>query len=88
MSHCYHRDDDDRPCVKAVHAEVNCIAFAARHGLSTNGAVLFSTHSPCFECAKVIINAGIVEAHFKFQFRNEDGVELLKDAGITISEPF
>lgn len=43
----------------AVHAEMNCIISAARHGVSTEGGVLYCTHQPCLQCAKAIINSGI-----------------------------
>lgn len=88
MTHCYHPADEDRPCVKAVHAEVNCIAFAAKHGVTTDGATLYSTHAPCFDCAKIIINAGIVDVHYKTEFRENAGIDLLKTAGIVPTQSF
>lgn len=51
-------------CV-AVHAEMNCIISAARYGVSTVGATLYCTHQPCLQCAKAIINAGIVKVLYK-----------------------
>src|SRR5690349_16270236 len=47
-------------CVTAVHAENNAIIQAALHGISTAGATLYVTHSPCRRCANHLINAGIV----------------------------
>ena len=47
-----------------VHAEQNAIAFAARHGASTEGALLFSTTRPCFGCLKESIQAGIARIVF------------------------
>ena len=57
MPHCEHEKGDDTPCEVTVHAEANAIAFAARHGVRTEGAELHTTHSPCLTCAKLIINA-------------------------------
>ena len=44
----------------ASHAEANLIAFAARHGISTNGCAIYCTHTPCAGCAKALIQAGII----------------------------
>lgn len=52
-------DMEDGHCVRTVHAEINAILSAAYNGVSTKGAVLFSTAEPCFRCEKVILNAGI-----------------------------
>ena len=60
-SHC-ERDVncfEHRKCYRTIHAEANCIAFAARYGILTEGSVLYTTVSPCVECAKLIINAGV-----------------------------
>ncbi|MHA1806805.1 MAG: deoxycytidylate deaminase, partial [Candidatus Thorarchaeota archaeon] len=46
-------------CTRTVHAEANAIAFAAKTGIETNGSTLYTTHSPCNDCAKLLINAGI-----------------------------
>lgn len=88
VTHCYHQESDDRPCMKAVHAEVNCIAFAARHGVTTQGSVLYSTHAPCLNCSMLLINAGVVEVQYKERFRVPDGLDLLKTAGIRTTQDF
>ena len=49
---------------KAVHAEVNAIIQAARHGTSIVGATLYCTHSPCVMCQRVLKNAGITDIRF------------------------
>lgn len=46
-------------CVRTVHAEVNAVIQAARHGVGTEGATAYVTHSPCYECAKVLVTAGV-----------------------------
>ena len=49
---------------RCLHAEQAAIVNAARSGVSTQGAILYSTTFPCHECAKMIIGAGIVEVHY------------------------
>lgn len=71
-----------QPCTISVHAEANAIAFAAREGLATRGATMFTTLSPCVPCAQLIINAGIVKVLFAEWYRNNAGVRLLEDAGV------
>lgn len=47
-------------CVRTVHGEANALVQAARTGASVEGATLYTTASPCYDCLKLIINAGIV----------------------------
>ena len=49
----------DGHCIRTVHAEANAIAQAARNGVAINGADIYTTASPCYDCFKLIINAGI-----------------------------
>lgn len=49
----------DGHCVRTVHAEANAIAQAARNGVAINGADIYTTASPCYDCFKLLINAGI-----------------------------
>lgn len=71
-------------CTRTVHAEANAISFAARAGTSTDGSKLYCTHSPCLECAKLIINAGIIAVYFETPYRDTSGLALLVTAGIGI----
>lgn len=71
-------------CQVAVHAEANAIAFAAREGRSTEGAELFTTVSPCINCAKLIINAGIRRVVAISPYRHRSAIMLLIDAGLEI----
>jgi dCMP deaminase len=71
-------------CTRTVHAEANAISFAARSGNSTDGADLFTTHSPCYDCAKLIINAGIVRVVYDVEYRDPRGIDLLREAGIIV----
>ena len=58
-----HQMVDDH-CVRTVHAEANAIIQAALHGVSTRGAVCYLTHFPCYACAKMLVNAGVVRVVF------------------------
>lgn len=73
----------DKPCNNTVHAEVNVIYFAARHGIATAGATLWCTDSPCKICAEAIIQAGIREVVFLRKYRDVGPLSLLLEAGLT-----
>lgn len=88
MEHCtpFTCDPDGPRCLRSVHAEANCIAFAARHGISTEGAVLYCTHSPCLDCAKLIVNAGIVQLFYNQEYHHQAGLEILVRSGVVVEK--
>lgn len=67
-----------------LHAEANAITKIARSNNSSDGATLYVTASPCIECAKLIIQAGIRRVVYSEKYRLEDGIELLRRAGIEV----
>ena len=67
-----------------LHAEANAITKIARSNNSSDGATLYVTASPCIECAKLIIQAGIKRVVYSERYRLEDGIELLRRAGIEV----
>lgn len=67
-----------------LHAEANAITKIARSNNSSEGATLYVTASPCIECAKLIIQAGIKRVVYGEKYRLEDGLNLLKKANIEI----
>lgn len=69
-----------------LHAEANAITKVAQSGNSSLGATLYVTASPCIECAKLIIQAGIKRVVYKDEYRLNDGIELLQRAGITVEK--
>lgn len=69
-------------CQRTIHAEANVIAFAARHGQATAGAVLYSTHGPCLKCAQLIAAAGVSKVVFERPYRLTGGLDLLDDLSI------
>lgn len=77
-------DENGRTKPYVLHAEANAITKVARSNNSSEGATLYVTCSPCIECAKLIIQAGIQRVVFSELYHNTDGVELLERNGIEI----
>lgn len=67
-----------------LHAEANAITKVARSNNSSEGATLYVTASPCMECSKLIIQAGIKRVVFSDLYRIQDGLDLLRKAGIEV----
>lgn len=67
-----------------IHAEANCLAKMAKANDSSDGAVMFVTLSPCIECAKQIMAAGIKNVYYKEAYRCSDGIEFLEKCGINV----
>lgn len=85
MPHCTPETcSEERPCYRAVHAEANCIAFAAKYGISLEDSVMYSTDSPCLACAMLIINSGIVGLHYQRAYRDPQPIDLLAGAGVMV----
>lgn len=67
-----------------LHAEANAITKVAQSNNSSSGSTLYVTTSPCMECSKLIIQAGIRRVVFRELYRLCDGIDLLREAGIDI----
>jgi len=67
-----------------LHAEANAITKVAKSGNSSEGATLYVTTSPCLECSKLIIQAGIKRVVYSVSYRVDDGINLLKRANIEV----
>lgn len=67
-----------------LHAEANAITKVAKSHNSSEGATLYVTDSPCMECSKLIIQAGIKRVVYRREYRIVDGIDLLKKAGIEV----
>lgn len=67
-----------------LHAEANAITKLARSGNNSDRATLYVTASPCIECAKLIIQAGIRRVVYAEQYRLTDGIDLLRRAGVEV----
>ena len=71
---------------RGLHAEQNAIIQAALHGVSVNGSTLYCTNHPCIICSKMMINAGIVRVIVHENYRDDLAEEMLKEAGIGVSQ--
>ena len=79
---CEDENNVTKPYV--LHAEANAITKIARSNNNSEGATLYVTASPCIECAKLIIQAGIKRVVYGEKYRLTDGIDLLERAGITV----
>ena len=79
---CEDADGVTKPYV--LHAEANAITKLARSSNNSDGATIYITASPCIECAKLIIQAGIKRVVYGEKYRLTDGLDLLKRAGVEI----
>lgn len=75
-------DETDHTFPYVLHAEANAITKVARSNNSSEGSTLYVTASPCIECAKLIIQAGIKRVVFSELYRMADGLKLLEEAGV------
>jgi dCMP deaminase len=75
---------DNDHCVRTVHAEANALLQAARHGVSIDGAAIYITASPCWNCFKLIANSGIRRILYGEFYRDARIVEFARDAGIEL----
>ena len=71
---------------EVLHAESNAIMKVAKSTMSCEGADLYTTTCPCFDCAKLIIQAGIKKVYYTEDYRDMSGVELLEKAGIEVEQ--
>jgi len=71
---------------EVLHAETNAIAKLAKSTESGDGAVLFVTHSPCLDCAKLIFQSGICGVFYRDSYRNTDGTAFLERSGVKVTQ--
>ena len=67
-----------------LHAEANAITKLARSNNNSDGSTLYVTASPCIECSQLIIQSGIKRVVYGEKYRLEDGINLMKKAGIEV----
>ncbi len=75
---------ENEHCVRTVHAEANALLQAARHGVSIDKADIYVTASPCWDCFKLIANAGIARVLYGEFYRDERITEYAQKAGIEL----
>lgn len=71
---------------EVLHAETNAIAKLARTHESGEDAVVFVTHAPCMECAKLIYQTGISAVYYKHNYKTDNGIQFLKKSGVQVSQ--
>lgn len=77
---------EDGHCVRTVHAELNAITQAARHGIVIDGATVYTTASPCWPCFKNLANAGVSEIVFGEFYRDERIFEAADQLNMVLRE--
>ena len=77
---------DEDGITHTVHAEANIIAFCAKHGISTNGATMYITLSPCEKCAELIVQSGIKKVFYIEEYRDLTGIDILLEQGIKVKQ--
>ncbi|MDP2090865.1 MAG: deaminase [Candidatus Gracilibacteria bacterium] len=80
----YTKDHHDWSYKYEIHAEMNALIWAARNGIKIEGATLYSTYQPCFDCTRAIIAAGIKRIVYKEKYKHYTGEEaekFIKDCG-------
>ena len=68
-----------------IHAEMNAIAFAAKNGISTKSSIMYCTHSPCFNCAKTIIQSGVKKVFYVYKYQ-ELAIDFMRDTGVKVEQ--
>jgi dCMP deaminase len=86
MAHCddVGHDIDGGHCVATIHAEANAILQAAKNGVGTDGAELYTTASPCWTCFKLIANAGIRTIYYGEFYRDQKSLKVAKQIGVSL----
>ena len=69
---------------EVCHAESNVIVFAAKNGIPTQDSILYVTLSPCLECSKLIIGAGVKKVFYYEKYKDTRGLDLLQDVGVEV----
>ncbi len=71
-------------CVATVHAEANAIIQAAKNGVRIEGAEIYTTASPCWDCFKLVVNAGIRTVYYGEFYRDERSIQVARQLGIDL----
>ena len=86
LAHCDEagHEMENTHCVRTIHAEANAIVQSARHGVRLEDSEIYVTASPCYDCFKLIANAGINKIFFGEFYRDEQIMEHAKELGIQL----
>lgn len=80
--HCKGYEEVNLGCQRTVHAEANALLYAARHGIATEGSMMYCTHSPCERCLLLMSSAGVEAFIFAHDYRATPW-DLVKELGIS-----
>jgi dCMP deaminase len=69
-----------------IHSELNAIIFSLKNGISLEGSHIYITHSPCYECAKVILQTGIISVTYGEKTKHDDALEYLQNNKIKVKQ--
>jgi dCMP deaminase len=76
--------EEEENCFRTIHAEINAIAQAAKHGVSIAGADIYITASPCYHCLKVLINVGIKNIYYFKPYKLHNIQEIIDLAKVNL----
>lgn len=79
-------DEDGNTVPEVIHAEANAICWAAKRGISTDDCIMVITHSPCFECSKLLMQAGVKKIYYETEYRLTDSLDFLRKGGIEVEK--
>ena len=71
---------------EVLHAESNALMKVSASTESSQGSVLFCTHAPCIDCAKLIYQSGVDTVYYRNQYRDDSGIEFLKKSGVNVTQ--
>ena len=71
---------------EVLHAETNSIAKVSASTESSDGSVLFCTHAPCIDCAKLIYQSGISSLYYRDTYRDDKGLAFLEKSGVNVTQ--
>lgn len=77
---------EEENCFRTIHAEVNAIAQAAKHGVMIAGSDIYITHSPCIHCLKTVINTGIIRVCYEKPYKLDRIEELVRLSGVRMEQ--
>tara|TARA_B000000460_G_scaffold138457_1_gene97580 strand:- start:483 stop:941 length:459 start_codon:yes stop_codon:yes gene_type:complete len=74
-------EEDGKTKPAVIHAEANAITKLAKSTESGQDSYMFCTYAPCVNCAKLIMQSGIIKYYYEFDYKNDDGISLLNTYG-------
>ena len=77
----------DGHCIATIHAEMNALLYCAKEGIPVKGCTAYVTHSPCLNCSKALIQAGIEKIYYKNAYRVDDyALDLFEKNGVHLEQ--